>query len=357
MFPFVVFALPRSRTYWLSRFLSDGAYTCGHDEIMHFRTLEDVKSWFVQPCIGSVETGAAPWWRLLAKYAPGCRVATVRRPIRECVESTLGADPVLYQIVGRSGLTAEYERLSRKLDQIEGRIKNVVTVDFKSLSNEDACKRLYEHCTGYAHNHDRWLLMARDNKQVSLPSMTKYCIAYQTQMRRVAAMAKHETVKMLMARRVAPPDGFTIQEEVFDSFWRDGAELFAEHCKRVGEAPGSYLAKNEPLMRAVDSMGNMSIITARSNGKMFGYLMTVLSPSFEDASRKSAIQTTFFVSENAPNMGIKMQRAAIEKLRERGVEEVFFRAGPRGDGPRMGAMFKRIGASHDGEFYRMDLRH
>ena len=41
--PFVVLSLPRSRSYWLSRYLSYGGWHCGHEEIRHARTLSDVR--------------------------------------------------------------------------------------------------------------------------------------------------------------------------------------------------------------------------------------------------------------------------------------------------------------------------
>ena len=53
---------------------------------------------------------------------------------------------------------------------------------------------------------------------------------------------------------------------------------------------------------------------------------------------------------------MKLQRAAIETLQARGVNEVFFRAGVRGSGPRMGAMYRRLGAADDGQLYKLNLK-
>ena len=47
--PFVVLSLPRSRSYWLSRYLSYGGWHCGHEEIRHARTLSDVRAWLARP--------------------------------------------------------------------------------------------------------------------------------------------------------------------------------------------------------------------------------------------------------------------------------------------------------------------
>ena len=70
--PFVVYALPRSRTFWLSRFLCYAEWNCGHDEIRHARSLDDVRAWFSQSYTGTVETAAAPWWRLIQRLRPDC---------------------------------------------------------------------------------------------------------------------------------------------------------------------------------------------------------------------------------------------------------------------------------------------
>ncbi len=84
---FVIFALPRSRTAWLSRFLSYGEWFCGHEELRHVRSLDDVRAWFSQGQIGTAETAGAPWWRLLERFAPYSPVVIVRRPVDEVVDS------------------------------------------------------------------------------------------------------------------------------------------------------------------------------------------------------------------------------------------------------------------------------
>jgi hypothetical protein len=86
--PFVVFSLPRCRTKWLSVFLQYGPWSVGHDELRHARSLDDVTSWLSQPCTGTVETAASPFWRLLPA---GVRVVTVRRDVWDVVGSLFRA--------------------------------------------------------------------------------------------------------------------------------------------------------------------------------------------------------------------------------------------------------------------------
>ena len=52
--PFVVLSMPRSRSKWLSVFLSYGEWGCGHEELLNLRGLDDAKAWLSQPYTGTV---------------------------------------------------------------------------------------------------------------------------------------------------------------------------------------------------------------------------------------------------------------------------------------------------------------
>lgn len=347
--PFVILALPRSRTFWLSRFLTYGDWTCGHEELRHARSMEDIASWLAQPCTGTVETAAAPWWRTLRRACPDARVVTVRRPVAEVVDSlaALGFD--------RAVMGPAMRRLDMKLDQIEARVPGVLSVRFADLADERTCAAVFEHCLPHQHDLEWWRVTSALNLQVNVPAMVRYHRAHAAQMNKLAAIAKHQTVAA-MARDAAPPDGVTLQHETFDAFLRDGKALFAEHLIQVGEAPDDYLGKNIPLMSVLDQMGAMQITTARCNGRMFGYLMAVISPSLESPDVTSAMHTVFFASPEFPGLGMKLQRKSVEGLRERGVGEVFFRAGTRGSGPRLGTLYRRMGAEPFGDLYKLELK-
>jgi GNAT superfamily N-acetyltransferase len=156
---------------------------------------------------------------------------------------------------------------------------------------------------------------------------------------------------------MAVVDGLEIKEEPLSLFERDAKALFAEHCKAVGEADTGFLGKNWDLIRRLDEMGCWQIVTARLNGRMFGYLVCLLAPSIESAETTTATQMTFFVSQDAKGMhlGSKLQKAAIEAAKRRGATEVYMRAGVRGSGPKMGALYKRFGAQPFGELYKLEL--
>ncbi len=89
---------------------------------------------------------------------------------------------------------------------------------------------------------------------------------------------------------------------------------------------------------------------------MFGYLMTLVTPSLTSEGITSASNLTFFASPDAsPGLGMKMQRAALAALKERGVDDVFWECGSRGSGPRLSTMYRRLGATEHGQTFRLQL--
>lgn len=352
MRPFIVFGLPRSRTAWLSRFLSYGDWSCGHDELRHARSLDDVRAWFSQPCTGTVETNAAPWWRLIREFAPGARVAVIRRPVAEVTESLMRQGAATYD---ETALAKTLCHLDRKLDQIEGRVPGVLSVRFADMAREDVCARIFEHCLPYRHDRDHWAKLAPVNIQVDMRAFTRYAQAYLPALTKLAEAAKHHSLMRMNLGRAPAPNGMTIGPESFDAWERDGVALFEQHCVLVGEAPGNWKNKNIPLMRRLYEAGTLQVMTARSNGRMFGYLMTVISPSLEAEHLKVAVHTTFFASPDVPGLGMKLQRAALASLNEQGIDEVFMQAGVRGAGERAGILYKRLGAESAGHIFRLRL--
>jgi GNAT superfamily N-acetyltransferase len=344
--PFIVLALPRSRTFWLSRYLSYGDWIVGHDELMHIRTLDEIATWFTQPNIGTVETCAAPFWRLLPKDA---RIVTVRRPVDDVLASLAA------QGIGGETVAAMIRACDRKLDQIERRIPGVLSVRFDDLALESTCAAVFEHCLQLPHDPAWWREWDARNVSGDLKRQVRYCHAFLPQLLKLARSARQRMLAD-MSKPAVPPDGFTIQEERIDTCFRDAVPLIREHMIATGQDVDDYKQKNEPLFRKLEAIGALQIMTARSNGRLFGYLMTLIGPSLDAENRMEALHVPFFVSKDCPGgLGMKLQRAAIERLREKGVADVFARAGVRGSGPRLGIVYRRLGFEEFGTMYRRDL--
>lgn len=167
--PFIVFSLPRSRSAWLARFLTYGEWHCEHEGLMFRDSLADVRAWLNRPHTGTVETAAAPFWRLLEGYAPGIRVATLRRPI-PAVMASLRAAGLRFD---RSHMHRSLEHAERTLDDIEASLPNVMSLRFSDLEKEETCARIFEHCLPYRHDAERWRQLAARNIQVDIRQMEK----------------------------------------------------------------------------------------------------------------------------------------------------------------------------------------
>jgi hypothetical protein len=294
-----------------------------------------------------VETGAAPFWRLLLHYRPDVRIVTIRRPVEDVVHS-LVATGVTFDAT----LEPLIHRLNHKLDQIEQRIPGVRSFTYDELRTEDACAVLFEHCLPYRHDHARWQTFDRTNMQINLAHMMRYFIAHRPQLEKIAKQAKHRMLS-LMCR---PPEieGVTFQQETMASY-DEAIPLFREHAVITDRSPDAYQSVNVPLMQKLDEMGALQIISARSNGRLFGYLMSVIGPSLEAEDQLTACHTAFFASPAIRNLGMKLQYVAAETLRERGVSDVQMRAGVVGAGPKLGTFYRRMGAEEYGQLYRLSL--
>lgn len=315
------------------------------------RGLDDIQSWLSQPLTGTIETAAAGFWRLLPKIAPDAKILIIRRDVKEVIQSLLSVSGVAFDPVA---LEKAMIALDRKLDQIEARLP-CLSVQYADLAKEETCASIFEYCLPYSHDRAHWARLAPINIQMDMRAMVKYVTVFRPQMEKLASVAKHRVLSGMALREPVLADGITIQTEPFDVWIKDARELIREHLVQVGEAPEAWQGKNLPLMKVLDDHGCMQLTTARANGRMFGYLMTLISPSLTSENVTTATNLTHFASEDTPGLGMKLQRHALRSLKARGVDEVFFEAGKRGSGPRIGSLYKRLGAVDHGQTYRLDL--
>jgi hypothetical protein len=316
--PFVIFSMPRSRSFWLSRFLAYGGWECGHDEVRHLRQPEDIASWFAQGCVGSVETAGSTHWRYLRDRFPDVRVLTLRRPIDEIIESLARA---LGNGFDREYMRRHLVRCEQKLDQIEARNRST-SLTYSDLSTEAGCQRVFEECLPFEHDRAWWSAIEGLNLQVNLMGVLRYYEAHKPQLERLSAILAQSTRSAAFVRSVSKVDGVVIQQEPFNTFYADGTALFREHMALVGEHPNGFPAKNIALMRWLDRMGMLQCTTARVGGVMVGYLMAVIGPELDDPNRLSAEHKTFFVSSRCPGIGMRLQKSSVAALSARGVSRV-----------------------------------
>lgn len=346
-------ALPRSRSYWLSRYLNYGGWTCGHDQVRYVRSPEDVKSWLSLDDNGTVETAAAPFWRLLVAIRPDARIVVIRRPIEAVFASLVRTDVIF----NRESLMTLLRRHDRKLDQIER--FGALSIRFDDLNDAATRAHLFKFCTGLPHDPAWDERIGPVNLQINLPAELSYLRANAPQLRLAEALCARRIRSILRPPRMGDPDahGISIQEEPFATVWKDAESLMAEHCIAVGDEPDAWKAMNVPAMLGLADRGAMLCITARCNGRLLGYLGSILSPSLLDARIMQATQLGPFVCQDAGRYGLgrRMTSAAIAAAESRGARQVHSRAGVRGDGPRLANVYRRLGFQEDGQLFRKDL--
>ena len=342
--PFVIFSLPRCRTKWLSVYLQYGPWSVGHDELRHCRSLEDVTSWLSQPCTGTVETAAAPWWRLLPA---GVRVVTVRRSVPDVVASIARTGIAFDAAV----MTRVIEHHERKLTQIEHRLPDVLAVRFEDLASEATCAAVFEHCLGLPHDPAWWRAVSAVNIQASIPLMLRYLAAHAPQVEKLRRLARHETLRRF--RRPVELNGVTFQQEPLWVALRDAERLASDECVMLGEFPDAWQQMNWPLMHRLDANGALHVYTARSNGRLFGYLMSAIGEAFHACDQLEAEQVSFYADPSWPGLGRKLQHAACDDLRERGVTRVMMF---QPDETRVGLVYRRLGARQTGQRWVKELQ-
>jgi hypothetical protein len=197
--PFIVLTLPRSRSYWLSKFLTFGAWKCWHDVSAGMRTMDDVARFFARPDTGTVETAVAPGWALLAHSVPGLRTAVVHRPVDDVLASLARALADIPYDAPMARRFMLYEaRLLRRISVRPG----VLSVEFADLEQEDACSAIFEHCLRCPMPRPHWEGLRHRNIQVDLRSVIAYRVAHRFETTAFKRAAKAELWALARGRQI-----------------------------------------------------------------------------------------------------------------------------------------------------------
>lgn len=161
MAAFVVFSLPRSRSTWLSVFLSRPDAVCGHDIGMTLSSLSEFGARLRGDLVGTCETGAAFAWKLIRKQLPDARFVVIERDPIEVLSSLAR--------FGVKGPDIEAEIWSRAgdLDEICAD-PTVLRYRFNDLTRPTVCGDIYAHCLGRPMTLDWWRALDGVNIQVDL---------------------------------------------------------------------------------------------------------------------------------------------------------------------------------------------
>lgn len=132
---FIVLGLPRSRTYWISRFLSYGETECDHDPARHFTSRADAIDYLNRPGLAAVDTSLGLIWADIApKLDRRISVVVVHRAITDVAAS-------LRRIGFQDAGTSALEAFAEKLWAIPG-----LHLTFNVLDRFYGCTSLYTYC-------------------------------------------------------------------------------------------------------------------------------------------------------------------------------------------------------------------
>lgn len=166
---FIIYTLGRSRSAWLSRFLTHGAWHCFHEIGIKMRSLDDVREFFSWPYVGTIESGAAHGSHLLQHMVPDLKQVVIRRPVEDVVASYLALDLKGLFVYDEPALWKAMHRAARELDRISDQ-PGVLTVDYADLDTFEGCARVFEFCFGYQPLMFHWLEWAFRNVQMDVPA-------------------------------------------------------------------------------------------------------------------------------------------------------------------------------------------
>jgi hypothetical protein len=164
--PFIIFALPRSRTAWLSHWLSyikDGSRvkSVGHDAFSRCSTVAECLALFYAPdggLSGTVETGAAFAYPLLRDKMPRVKMLVVQREPMDCLHSLM-----------KKGITVEPDDWSQRVrDLWTVSASGVRTVAYQDLDLESCARWIWEYCLEVPWDVQWWAQWTPVNVQVDM---------------------------------------------------------------------------------------------------------------------------------------------------------------------------------------------
>ena len=171
--PFFVFGLPRSRTKWLSEFLSPPGKVTVHDLLQHCTHFSDFTNCFVLGVDGTVTNGLTIGYKEVRRLFPHAKFVVVRRKLEDSQRSFDKIVPNWSDERKAHSRNFTHPLAATCLDALSAE-PGVTTIQFDHLDNEAVCAWLYEHCLEMPHDHERWERFNATNIQVNFEVQRKH---------------------------------------------------------------------------------------------------------------------------------------------------------------------------------------
>jgi len=162
--PFIVYALPRSRTAWLANLLNypftSPLQPVAHDVAPLCKSVEGfIKAYKEEGMWGSVEIGGMIGWQVIRKEMPELKTVVLRRPLQEVYNSI-----TMMGYQGNLTYLAEYNAM---LDLIAEQ-PDVYSINSSDLDAPVVGKWLFEYLLELEFDFDWWYKLSQVNIQVNM---------------------------------------------------------------------------------------------------------------------------------------------------------------------------------------------
>lgn len=173
---FIIHALGRSRTAWLSEFLSYGTWSCLHEQAMYLRQPSELRAFFSRPRTGYAETAASFGWPLIQQACPDVQQVVIDRHPDDAASAMLAhcsAAGVPVDEAKVSHIFTRNHRVLRKIAALPGTLR----LDYADLSTEAGCRAVFEACLPYEWDQAWWQKMDQRHIEADLRSVLSYFAA------------------------------------------------------------------------------------------------------------------------------------------------------------------------------------
>lgn len=158
--PFFVVSLPRSRSKWLSTFLSykPKSLLCGHDMLVDCGSIADFQA-ALRGVNGTCETALVVGWKIIRDRYPDSKIIVIERDLADIVISCRrhGLEPDMNQLIERKEM----------LDMLSY-APGVHSFPFAHLAHESVCKLIFEHLLEIDFDVEWWKSLKDKNIQIDL---------------------------------------------------------------------------------------------------------------------------------------------------------------------------------------------
>jgi len=139
--------------------------------------------------------------------------------------------------------------------------------------------------------------------------------------------------------------------ETWAEYYRDCQELWKEHYEEIAvDKDRMPMMADVEYYEACDRVGYLQIMTARDDGKMAGYVITLVKGHPHYASVLCGFEDMYFLSKPYRGgwTGVRLITEALKRLKARGVRKVFFHTKAF---KNLGPLFERLGFKKTDEIY------